>query len=781
MKSNRKIECLFIFLFCIFQIALSQTIEDLKLQIMSGKITPEEALKKVEDLEKLQRERQPYEYGIPVKKVEPRQPIFIQDYLKKKEILESDSLILLKEYEIDSLLLEKIAIKDRDKLKYFGYDIFRQFPENFLYLQIGPVDPNYVIGPGDEIILSMWGDTELRYSLTVERDGTIYIERVGQVVVNGYTVASLSKRLEKVLSKFYSTIKPVRGKPTTFIDISLGKLRPVLIYVIGEVIQPGAYPVNAFSTVFGALLISGGPSYQGSLRNIQVIRDDKVAATFDLYRFLTTGKKEGDIRLRNDDIVYVPYRSSTVYLKGEVKTPAIFELNQSETLADIIHFSSGLNTKADLNRVQVERIKPFGERKDFASDNIIILDRKLGEYINGSFEINKEELLDQDIVTIFPIYDELKNYVIIDGAVHQPGKYSFEKIKTVEKLIEEAQGLLPEAYKRQVHITRTYPDYNNELITLDISKKEELKTKLMDWDSVKVYSIWDIKPTDLVRISGEVRNTGKYALFDGTTLKDVIIQAGGFKKTAYEHEIEVFRVDPAKASPDKLASAYRVKITGNILDSKLDDKNFSLRDNDEVVVRSIPFFKYQQNITLLGEVKFPGFYTILRKDETLKDVVKRAGGLTSEAFPDGIIFTRGKQKLIADFEAIFKGKSREDIVLRAEDRIEIPIHPQTVEVLGLVNNPGLQKFKRGLSVKNYIESAGGYHKDADKGEVYVYYANGEAKKYRRIFSPKVTEGVKIIVGRKEEREPLDTTELLKEVASITASMMTILILVRSIK
>ncbi len=665
-------------------------------------------------------------------------------------------------------------------LKYFGYDVFRQFPENFMQLQVGPVDLNYVIGPGDEIILSMWGDTELRYSLPVERDGTIYIEKAGQIVVNGYTVEGLQKRLEKVLSKYYSTIKPVKGKPTTFIDVGLGKLRPILIYVIGEVYQPGAYPLDAFSTVFGSLLISGGPAYSGSLRNIQVIRNNKIVANFDLYEFLLTGKKEGDIRLRNDDIVFVPYRSNTIYLNGEVRDPAIYELKSAETLKELVYYAKGLDTKADLERVQIERLVPFGERDSGKNENRIVIDEKLGKLVDGKFVVNSIKLQDQDSVTVFTIFDKLKRYVTINGAVFQPGKYSFDKARTLGELINDAQGLLPEAYERVVHIKRTLPDYNIELIAVDISNQDELSTELLEWDEVKIYSIWDIKYKDIVKIHGEVRNPGEFPLYKGATLKDIIIQAGGFTKVAYEHEVEVFRADPVKASQDMPAVAYKVKVTGDLLNSKINDDGFILSDRDEIVVRSIPYFKYQQNVSILGEVKFPGNYSLIKKDETLTDLVKRAGGLTAEAFPAGISFTRNGQKLVADFDNILKGRKKENIGLLENDEIVVPKHPQTVEVVGLVNNPGFQKYVKGTKVNKYIEQAGGYHRDADKGEVFVYYADGKAKQYRKLFMNNVTEGSKIIVGRKEQREPLDVTEFLKELASITASVVTVIILVTRI-
>jgi len=766
-------------IFCLNQMSAAQSLEDIKLRISRGEISAEEALRQSQQFKGAQAVPIDTSGNVSLKKVQPYSPVYLKDYISLSEqnltglgITPADSLR-------KTLFRDTVALEE--ELPYFGYDIFQRIPENFRQIQVGPVDPNYIIGPGDEIILSMWGATEQRYVLPVERDGTIYIEKAGQIVVNGYTVGALKKRLENVLSKYYSTIKPPSGNPTTFIDISLGKLRPILVYVIGEVNRPGAYTQDAYSTVFGALLLSGGPSYSGSLRDIQIIRDNKVVAHFDLYQFLLSGKKEGDIRLRNDDIIFVPHRITTIYLKGEINTPAVFELKPGETLRDLAFYAGDLTSMADINRVEIERLLPFEKRVKGNEDNRIIIDEKLGQVVKGKFLINKVELKDRDFVTIFPVFDRLKNYVVIEGAVYQPGRYSFESAKTLGALINAAQGLLPEAYQQQVQIKRTLPDLNTTMISLDISGSKGLDTKLMDWDSVTVFSIWDIQDLDSVEIKGEVRKPGKYFLADNTSLKEIILQAGGFTKVAYSHSIEVFRADPKQAAQGKLAMVFKVEIKGDILISKLDDKNFKLFDNDLIVVRAIPFFKYQQNVTITGEVKFPGTYSMIKNGETFAELVDRAGGLTPYAFLDGTSYTRGNKNLVANFEKILTGKAAEDIVIEANDKIFIPRHPQTVEVIGMVNNPGLQKFKPGTSVKKYIEQAGGYHRDADKGEVYVYHANGAAKKCGRCLSPKVTEGSKIIVGKKVEREPLDITEFLKEVASITASVVTIIIVVYSLK
>ncbi|MFA7710361.1 MAG: SLBB domain-containing protein [Candidatus Neomarinimicrobiota bacterium] len=762
---------------CLNLMASAQTLEDIKLRIARGEISVEEAAR-LAQIQAGKTGTSDTTRGLSAKKGQAYSPVYLQDYIN----LSQQNLDLLGTPIPDSLMKKTYidTVATEEELAYFGYDVFKRVPENFQQIQVGPVDPNYIIGPGDEIILSMWGATEQRYSLPVERDGTVYLEKAGQIVVNGYKVETLKKRLENILSKYYSTIKPPSGNPTTFIDISLGKLRPILVYVIGEVNQPGAYAQDAFSTVFGALLLSGGPAYSGSLRDIQIIRDNKVVANFDLYQFLLSGKKQGDIRLRNDDIIFVPHRRSTIYLKGEVSTPAVFELKPAETLRDLINYAGGLTSMADINRVEIERILPFEKRDKVSQVNRIIIDEKLGQSVKGKFLVNKVEIKDRDIITIFPVFDRLKNYVVIEGAVHQPGRYSFETVKSLEALVKSAQGLLPEAYLKQIQIKRTYPDLNTVMISLDISDKKNLNTKLMEWDSVRVYSIWDVQDLDSVQINGEVRKPGKYLLSENMTLKDVILMAGGFTKVAYNHSVEVFRADPAKADLNKLAMVFKVELKGDILTAKLEDDNFKLFDNDLIVVRSIPYFKYQQNVIITGEVKFPGTYSIIKSGETLAELVDRAGGLTSHAFLDGTVYTRGNRKLVADFEKVLSGRSKDDITIEPDDNILIPRHPQTVEVIGMVNSPGLQKYKSGQKAKDYIEQAGGYHRDADKGEVYVYHANGAAKKSRKCCSAKVTEGSKIIVGKKVEKEPLDITEFLKEVASITASVVTIIILVYSL-
>ena len=755
---------------------------------------------------------------------------------------------------------------------FYGYDLFYT-SRGFKLESSMTAYSDYQIGPGDEIVIAMWGDVELRNVLKVSNEGTIYVNNVGLVSVNGLKLNELESKLKKLLARAYITLEPAGGREaSTFLDVSLGKLRPITVFLVGEVFKKGAIKLDSYSTVFTALYNAGGPTAKGSLRDVRVVRDGKTVSTIDIYDYLLSGNKVNDIILKNGDNILVPPRFSSVKLEGEVSTESIYELKEDETLADLMKFSGGVRITAKLDRCQVERIVPFDKRTSEIMHSKEVLEFRLGTAENGHVKIDPVKLNDGDIVTIFPISDILINYVNIEGPVLLPGKYSLEQDMTLKDLIDQTGGLLPETYMDKAHITRTLPDLTTKLLDVDLNSEEELNTKLESSDAVKIYSRWELVTRKTVQISGHVKKTGtiylaadakvsdliymaggledelfrkktyleradlirynedgittriipvnlkkvlggdkaedmvladkdhlkvydinvtvfpktvsikglvrkpgQFGLSDNMGVEDIILQAGGFEKEAYQYEAEVFRVDPYNITPDKLVSAHKVKVSRENFKAGAPDKNkFILQDRDLVVVRQHPDFQYQRNVELKGEVKFPGTYSLMKEKETLAELIERAGGLKNEAFSQGITLERGDKQVLSDFEKVKKGSRGGSLVLQHGDVVTVPKHPGVVSVEGFVFTPGLVKYTKGWDLDDYVAAAGGVMVDDNyiEGETIVYYPGGAAKVDGWLCSPTVKEGSRVVVKKEKKPEEKEGTSL-KDWVGILASIVTI--------
>lgn len=753
---------------------------------------------------------------------------------------------------------------------YFGYGLFTGAPGKFQPSQIGAADPNYIIGPGDEIIVSLWGEVEFRYSLTVSDEGTIFISNFGQVVVNGLTLEQLEKKLKYNLSKVYSGLNPPTGHPTTYLDVSLGKLKTFTVYITGHAKNPGSHNVSSYSTAFTTLYSVGGPTIQGSLRDIHIIRNNKVIANFDLYDFILTGKKEQEIRLQNNDVIFIPPRLSTITLKGEVVNPSRFELKENETVKDLIYFASGLKPTTDINRVQIQRIKEYHKRNKKKPIREVI-DKDFTKIKDGKLEINPISLTDGDIVTVFSLKERLHDFVNIKGAVKQPGRYAISDKTTLQQLIEQADGFLPEAYRDKIDIVRTYQDSTTRYYSLDITKKVDKNFVLQEWDKIKVYSIWELKerrnvnieghvlnpgnyvyhdsmmvsdllfkagglndpffwsqtyqkradivrynedkltrkiipfdlagvingnakdiklhPGDIVKVYnarvtffpdvvsvfGEVKNPGQFEYATNIGIHDLLLQAGGFTRKAYQFKVEVYRLELDSVLDDTLSIVHSIDIKKGMLDRFSTSNDFQLQPFDLVVVRKDPEFELHKNVRIIGEVKFPGVFPILRKNEDFCSLISRAGGFTNEAFVSGIKFYRSDTiQVVGDFSNILKNDEECAIKLLPGDKVIVPKHPGTVTVEGEVKNPGLVYYRKGWSINRYIEAAGDFTRDAVKRKTVVFYPGGSSKRKGMIFHPKVLEGSRIYIPAKRERvKQIDWTSVITQWGSIATSFATV--------
>lgn len=776
-------------------------------------------------------------------------------------------------------------------LEYFGYSIFNSATDAFKPSSVGPVDEGYVVGPEDQLRISVWGDSEFQYELQVDLEGRIFIPQIGQIMVAGQRLTELREYLKKRLSQRYSGLLSEPAK--IFMDVNITRLRPIKIFVLGEVTNPGGYTFNHNAKIFNILYGVGGPTINGSLRDVRIIRDGKVVATIDFYDLLLRGKDPTNIALLNNDRIFIPPRKSIVAIRGEVRRSAIFEMKPGETFTDLIEFSGGLMPTAYYERFQITRILKPEERKDPSIARKVI-DLNLSKELRS----DKLEIRDGDRVRIFAISDVLENKVTINGAVFQPGRYELsDKLITVKDLIQKADGLTGDAWLNKADLIRTFPDSSQTFISLDLQKllqdTSEENIKLQSRDRIRIYSIREIEDTynvsigghvkdsksirwrdslrvydmllkagglfdpeyrktvfmeraDLIRrdivnrtattipfnldqalneegfgnelvipgdriviyqntvqkitdkqviISGSVKSPDSYEYTENMTLEDLIIKANGFTRDVFFSEVEITRNIKSdvsgrksekfvhKLTPDGVDdyAFYKVDLFWPILDKA---SKIELEDGDRVYFRKNPTYIPQRTVSIRGEVKFPGSYTLLHENETLSSLINRAGGVTSEAFPKGGRMLRDSLRIVVKLDEIINGNKKVDIILNPGDEITIPLQPNMVEVQGYIALNGLFNYESEKRIKYYIEQAGGMREDADK-YVLLIYPNGATFKIQRKGwfwreNPKVEEGSTIVVFKepvKDEDIKQTIKEGLVETTQILMSALTLIILI----
>ena len=654
--------------------------------------------------------------------------------------------------------------------EYFGYSVFTLSPKTFEPLAFGPVSPDYLVGPGDEIIVTVWGAQEMNARVEVNREGYVLLPDLGQVPVNGYTLSGLKAHLEQRFAKIYSGLRS-DGQGRTFLEVSLGKLRSIQVFVLGTVVQPGGYTVSATSTVMNALYYAGGPTLQGSMRNIRVLRSSKLVREIDLYDYIAHGDRAQDTRLENGDVLFVPPAGIRVQLEGQVQHPAIFELRTGETLADLLGLAGGLKSTAYLDRVQIERVIPFEQRAPMSQEDRKVLDVSLGRDGRPGEGV---ALVNGDIVRVFAVGDILKNTVEVVGtAVYKPGKYEHRPGMTVADLVTVAGGLLGDAYKGRAHVVRTHPDKTQELLAFDLDRAMRRDPQdnlvLHEMDRLEIFSLWDIRDKEYVRIEGLVRKPGRYELLESMTVADVIVRAGGLKESAYRMQAEVSRINPETSTDGRTAQLIKVAL-GDTMSTDGPAAEFKMQKNDIVFIREIPNWSLQENVWVTGEVRFPGMYTLSSKMERLSSVIERAGGLEDTAYLRGANFIRKKDstgRMAIDFDEALqrrkKGYSKFDLVMVAGDSIHIPREPKAVKVSGKVGFPSSVLWEKGKGIDYYIEQAGGLLESADKDKIHVIMANGRVRRSGWLRSPEPDAGAVIYVP---EKPPEKERETLKDLATI---------------
>lgn len=657
------------------------------------------------------------------------------------------------------------------ELEPFGYSLFSVPSELSAAPEIADA-ADYILGPGDNIVIYLWGKVEKEYNLTVDRQGKLFIPKVGEIVVWGLTLADFEAAVNRKFSSVYSDFKS---------SVSLGKIRSIRIYLTGEVKRPGAYTVSSLTTLFNALYLAGGPNLRGSMRNIQLIRKNEIVTTLDLYQFLLKGDSKSDIRLSSGDAIFIPVTGPRVRISGAVKRPAIYELLGNETVSSLLGLAGGTAADAYLDRIMLERFSPEDEKE--------VIDVNLNG--NSGKPVNDIALADGDRVAVFSLYDMKRNVVYIDGLVKHPGEFERTDSTTIRDLLKLGELQPKNVYYDRANLFRRYPDRREEVIPVNLNQilSGQGNFLLQDLDSLHVYSIDEVKRRKYVYIDGEVKKPGEYLLYDNMNLADLVFLAGDLKKNAYQLGFEIARTD----------SLGRVRLEYIDL-SKTKMEAVLLLEDDRVFVRQIPDWFLHRSVIIEGEVQFPGQYALLSRTETLYDLLSRAGGFTERAFPKGIIFQResisrdlvrknlpemvqnsqplhadstgqfkkveivnlnleSMNRVIIDVDRIIDSKgSRGNVTLQNGDRIYVPQIPSGISVMGAVGANGTIKYESGKKVEYYVKRAGSFTRQANKKETRLIKADGRVFAGNGTLRRKVDIGDAIVVPSdiKQDRDWLKT-------------------------
>jgi protein involved in polysaccharide export with SLBB domain len=663
------------------------------------------------------------------------------------------------------------------KLTQFGYSFFKK-PTTFAPVVDVPVGPDYIIGPGDTLVLTVSGSLDGTFPLEVSRSGEVILPKIGAVRVWGVAFGKIPELLKSSLSQAFRNVQ---------INVSLGKLRLIKVYLVGEVDSPGDYDVSSLSTVINALAAAGGPTKEGTLRSIQVIRGGKIVETVDLYDFFLKGDKSRDIRLQPGDTINVPVHGNLVGISGNVKKPAIYEFQQEASLKELLDMAGGVPSSGYLQRIQLTRIT--------ANDKNLVEDFSFDPKLSAKeFEAKAAgiKLRDMDLVKIMPIDVTVRDQVRLSGYVLRPGLYALKPGMRVKDLVG-TDYLLPDYYPDTVEITRMIPPaFHTEKLNVNLDRARQGNEKdnilLTEFDNVRVFSRWEMEEMPKVRISGEVQKPGEYRVFDKMTLRDLIFAAGNVKKTAYLKSCEITRTVISKDGVKSL-------LLNIDLDEALKEnpkENILLENFDEIVVRRLPEWKEETDryFTIRGEVRFPGVYPLL-KGEKLSSLIQRAGGYTEKAYLKGARFTRKsvrdlQQKrmddVIARTEQDLSRKQQElasvaaskeeleatkttlsgmkasldklktakaegrlslritpvdelkstpfDLELQGGDELEIPQSTNSVLVFGEVYNPTTVIHIPGANLGYYLQTAGGPTISGDGDDMYVIRVDGTVESRR---------------------------------------------------
>lgn len=659
----------------------------------------------------------------------------------------------------------------------FGLDLFRRLTTQFETSQNGPVDPDYRLGPGDAVSLILTGDVESAWNAEVTREGYVVIPDVGQIFVNGLTMRELREQMFYHLGQRFAGVGRGADAPIQF-HVGLRSLRTSVVYVIGEAVQPGAYPMSSVASVLKALYLAGGPSENASFRNILVRRQGQVVRSLDIYGYLLRGDTSDDIRLEHGDVVFLPVSGPRVTVLGAVRRPAIFEMAPSEGLATAIDYAGGLTSDAASHRIQIDRILPPEQRKP-GVDRVLI-DVDLAALERGE---KAADIRDGDVVRVFEVGSDRRNRVVVSGEVNRPGVYQWWQGLTLKSLVNRADGLSEQAYSSRIHVYRLNPDDGSRSL-LRVTA-DDMDLGLADRDSVVVHSVAQLANRAFVAIEGFVKEPGQYELARDMTLQDLILTAGGFTRGAYSVEAELARRPDPFGGISAQPQVIKVPLGGQPTDDSPEvfvwdpiPSETRLEPGDHVFVRKAPGYDSLGIVHITGEVQFPGSYALHEQSESVSQLFTRAGGTTEEAYVEGARLLRGGHLVATNMRAALEGRGP-DLALMPGDTIEVPQYDPTVLVMGAVGFESRVRYEPGKGIDYFVDRAGGYSQDADKGRTTVTQHNGERRvvHIRTLFfdsKPKPGPGATIHVPQKPENTSgIDWDRMLTRVLSVATAAATV--------
>ncbi len=640
----------------------------------------------------------------------------------------------------------------------FGFEIFHYSPTTFEPLAYGPVDEEYPLGPGDEVSLTLWGDDQLSLTLSVSREGVITLPDVGQVSVNGLTLEQAQARVRSALGKVYSGLRPAGQRSTTSLRLSLGRLRSIQVFLLGQVVRPGGYTISSVSRVLNALYAAGGPQRDGSLRDVRILRGNKLVASVDLYHVILGTPGPEMPRLENGDVIFVPAAARRVRLAGPVRRAGFYELRDGEQLRSLMEIAGGVLPEADLSSAQIDRVVPLAMRDSLRGQGRISVDVNLSQVLSDASQ--DVALTDGDSLCLRALPQRRANVVTITGrGVTHAGQYQFRPGMRVSDVLAAAGGTTPEAYLEHALITRTLPDSTRMMLRFSPARALAHETsddiELSAMDDLSVRSLWDLNDRQSVTVHGLVHSPGTYELLQGMTLSDVLMRAGGFTDDAFAVRAEVARVTAGGQKADTL----EVPVSRD-LSAASASTTFMLQPNDAVFIRRDPLYTQQMFVVLDGEVRFPGTYALTRRDERVADLVRRAGGLSDQAYPRGSRFHRtGGAELAIDLpRAIKDARCLDNLVMMPGDTLVIPRYMPTVRIEGAVFAPVTALYTPGAGINYYVTQASGFRQDADRRGVVVVSPAGQVQRGGR-----PEPGSRIVVPA---RPASDTRDHLKDFATL---------------
>ncbi|POY38099.1 sugar transporter [Flavobacterium alvei] len=678
---------------------------------------------------------------------------------------------------------EKIVnkkVKDTLNSLVFGSELFDNPDLNFEPNLKLATPVNYVLGPGDELQISVYGVQEYNASVPVTTEGKVSIQYVGQIPVSGMTIEAATQKIKSAIARVYSTVASGQSQ----VGISLSRIRTIKVTIIGSK-QPGNYSISSLATVYNALFLGGGPGKNGSYRNIELLRNNKVYRKIDIYNFLVNGNQSDNVGLKDNDVIRIPAYSQRVTLEGEVKRPGIFEMKSGETFKDLLAFASGFNEFAYTASVNVLQK---------TSKDLKVKDIKFSEF--GSYKP-----LAGDVFRVSKILNRFENRIRIEGAVFRPNIYSFYEGMRISDLIQQADGLKEDAYTKRATIVRTKADLTTEAAHVNLEKvlsgDAEANISLQKEDIITVYSVLDFKEDYKITIDGEIKIPGEYEFHENLTLKDLLLQAGGLTGSASKR-IEVARMiksDEINATNSSKVQLFNLEYT-EVNNEEV--RNFVLEPFDVVNVRRMAVYEKPEMVTVSGAVNYTGKYVLASKKEKIYDVIQRAGGLSSIANVDGVKIKRpiqakqieaienvnlnlGKKDSIqnklakklkedlkyatipVDWRKIVKDPTdKTNVTLFPGDEIEVSVYNESVKVTGSVLLTSEIPYNKGKGFNYYLESVGGTDAKGWKNKAYIIYPNGKAAVSSSFFFirsyPKVLPGSQIVVPEKPETRKMSTGE-----------------------